>query len=119
MLELLDRLPGRFGKRLNTTVILVTAAVEDHFIHALRLRAFGDRLAHLFRSGNISAAFDQLANFLVERTGGDARPSRVVVNHLRANVPGGTMYAQAWPLGGARNPLAHPHVYSSAVRLSR
>src|ERR1700679_1148976 len=69
-LELQTCFAGCIGEGFDAAVIEVAAAVEDHLLDALLLRALGDELADGLRSGDVSAVV-LIFGLLAERRGRD------------------------------------------------
>ncbi len=57
-LEIQSAFARGVGQRLDAAVIEVAAAVEDHVLDALFLRALGDQLADRFRGGDTGAGLE-------------------------------------------------------------
>src|SRR5271154_4294757 len=84
-LEVEARFAGCVGEGLYAAVIEVAAAIEDHLLDALLLRALGDELANL-SSGNDVAAVLLVFGLLSERRGGGDGNSVEVVDELGVDV---------------------------------
>src|ERR1700759_4331485 len=55
------------GQGLDAAVIDIAAAVEHHFLDALRRGAFGDELADRLRRADVGAGFEARAQILLHR----------------------------------------------------
>src|SRR5579884_2108159 len=69
-LKLQTRLAGRIGERLHAPVVLITAAIENHFRDALLFGALGHLLADQLRAFDVAALAAQI---LFGRGGGRER----------------------------------------------
>src|ERR1700760_5157225 len=99
-LELQPSLAGCVGESLDATVIQVAAAIEDHLLHALLLRALRDELAHFLRGRHVAAGLLALTLLRDRRSRGDGRTGRLV-DDLRVDVVERAVDVQARTLGGA------------------
>jgi hypothetical protein len=100
-------------------VVLIAAAIVNNFFDSLVARAFSNCFSHDFCGSDISAAFDGLFHFAIERTGRSERSAALIVHNLRANVLGRAMHAKARPLRRSRQGLTRAHVNPSAMRFPR
>src|SRR6185437_8207710 len=100
-------------------MILVAAAVEDHFLDSGSAGALGDDFSDEFGRGDVASALDLALHVRVQRAGSRERVSFVVVNHLHANVLERTIDAKARPLFGSRERLTHALVDPLAVQIAR
>src|SRR5258708_3867768 len=118
-LEVDPRFPRRIRERLDAAVILVSAAVEHHFVYAGSFGALGNNLADHLRRRDVAPTLQILFRFAVHGAGGNQCLARTVVDHLRINVSQRTVHAEARALRRALDPGAHPRVNTLAVQIPR
>src|SRR5579864_3755867 len=100
-------------------MILVTAAVEHDLGDARRPGAIGDDLADSFCRSDVAATLQSFFGFLVDRAGRDKRAAAAVVNHLRVDVPNGTIDVQAGTFRRADHARAHAQMDAAALLIFR
>src|SRR3984893_10915785 len=113
LLELESSFTRCICQRLDTAVIQIAAAVKNHFLYALFMRALGDRLAHILRRCDVATG--PLAIALLGK--GRCRSQRyagVVVDQLRVDVVQRAVDVQPRPLGRAAHLLANARVHALA-----
>src|SRR5260370_24242705 len=114
-LQLYPRFPRRIRERLDAAVILVSAAVEHYFTYSSSFGAFGNGLADHFCRRDVASTLQIFFRFAVNRTGGNQRLARTVVNHLRVDVSQRTVHAETRALRRALDPGAHARVNTLAA----
>src|SRR6185312_2790868 len=111
---------GALGQRLDTAVVDVAAAVEDHLLDPALLGARRHQLAHQLRR---RLARGRGTDLLTHRGVGGARLGQrhalVVVDQLRVDETQALVDRQTRPLGAAPHPLAKPQMGPLAARLLR
>src|SRR5687768_2858674 len=114
LLELETALAGGVGKGLDAAVVLEAAAVEDHGLDALFLRARRDQRADRLGGGDVGPALGVLLQRLVEGRRRAHRLAGAVVDDLRVDVRLAAEHRQPGTLGRARDLLADPAVDTKA-----
>jgi hypothetical protein len=76
----------RIGQRLDTTVVLIPAAVEHDLLDVLSQRPFRDACADLLGGVNISAVLQPGIDRFFRRGSGDKRLARRIVDDLGINM---------------------------------
>src|ERR1700722_2899765 len=90
------------GERLDAAVIDIAAAVEHHFLDALRRGAFGDELAARLRRPDVGAGLEARAQLLLHRRRRSDGRAGAVVDHLGIDVLRRAKHRQPRPRSGRR-----------------
>src|SRR5262249_20827157 len=111
--------PRRIRERFDAAVILVTAAIENHFVDTSRLGTLGHQLADDFGRRYVATALEALLRLGVDRAGGSHRLAGTIVDHLGVDVIERAIDRKARPFRRTGDAGAHAGVHPLAMLVFR